>query len=257
MAINWWTIALQSINFLVLVWLLQHFLYKPVLAVIARRKQLVEQAFVDAENAKQAANAEQQRLEQSQVELVQARHDLLKQTHTELEAEKNRILDAARSEAAAMLDAARARVEGEQAVVLDNVRAEVTDLAIVMSSRLLQQFVAQVSEGSQLSAGFLEQLSRRLEQLPDEERQAMSRELNIAPEGLRVVTANALTEQQQQLWREKLEMNLGTLQKLEFDVDPALIGGAELRFPHAVLSLAWSEMLQQGKRTLIESEINH
>ena len=35
MRIDWWTLALQAANFLVLVWLLQHFLYRPVQAIIA------------------------------------------------------------------------------------------------------------------------------------------------------------------------------------------------------------------------------
>ena len=40
MQIDWWTLALQTINFLVLVWLLTHFLYRPVRQVIAERKAL-------------------------------------------------------------------------------------------------------------------------------------------------------------------------------------------------------------------------
>ena len=38
MHLDWWTIALQTINFAILVWLLHRFLYKPVLRMIDARK---------------------------------------------------------------------------------------------------------------------------------------------------------------------------------------------------------------------------
>jgi F-type H+-transporting ATPase subunit b len=41
MLIDWFTVAAQAINFLILVWLLKRFLYKPVLnAVDAREKAM-------------------------------------------------------------------------------------------------------------------------------------------------------------------------------------------------------------------------
>ena len=35
MRFDWWTLALQTVNFAVLVWLLHRFLYRPVLRMIA------------------------------------------------------------------------------------------------------------------------------------------------------------------------------------------------------------------------------
>ena len=39
MEINWFTVIAQVINFLILVWLLKRFLYKPVLNAIAEREK--------------------------------------------------------------------------------------------------------------------------------------------------------------------------------------------------------------------------
>ena len=49
MEINWSTFLLESINFLVLVWILKHFLYKPVQEVIERRKAAIEKDLADAD----------------------------------------------------------------------------------------------------------------------------------------------------------------------------------------------------------------
>ena len=41
MLIDWFTVAAQAVNFLILVWLLKRFLYKPVLAAIDEREKRI------------------------------------------------------------------------------------------------------------------------------------------------------------------------------------------------------------------------
>ena len=57
MRIDWWTLGLQTINILVLVWLLAHFLFRPIAAIIAERKALARKLLDEAEEAKTAARA--------------------------------------------------------------------------------------------------------------------------------------------------------------------------------------------------------
>lgn len=49
MQLNWSTFLLELVNFLILVWILKRFLYKPVLAAVARRKVAIDKALSDAE----------------------------------------------------------------------------------------------------------------------------------------------------------------------------------------------------------------
>jgi F-type H+-transporting ATPase subunit b len=51
--LSWPTFFLEIINFLVLVWILKRFLYKPVLEAIAHRKAVIDKTLADA-NAKEA-----------------------------------------------------------------------------------------------------------------------------------------------------------------------------------------------------------
>ena len=48
MELSWPTFFLEIINFLVLVWILKRFLYKPVLEAIAHRKAVIDKTLVDA-----------------------------------------------------------------------------------------------------------------------------------------------------------------------------------------------------------------
>ena len=42
MQIDWLTVAAQIVNFLVLVWLLQRFLYRPIVSAMAERENRIE-----------------------------------------------------------------------------------------------------------------------------------------------------------------------------------------------------------------------
>ena len=53
MELSWPTFFLEIFNFLVLVWILKRFLYKPVLEAIAHRKSVIDKTLADA-NAKEA-----------------------------------------------------------------------------------------------------------------------------------------------------------------------------------------------------------
>jgi len=256
MTIDWWTLGLQLINFLVLVWLLQRFLYKPALGVFAKRKQLVEQAFEEADQTKQSASEAQQKFENEQAQLAQSRQELLQQTHADLERERQQILDDARAEAATLLDSARQQMQSERAAALKDTKAEIADIAADMAATLLQQVTVDNSQAD-LASGFLTRLIDRLKQLPEEERQSLHQDANGSTEGLCVITSNPLPEDQQQPWRDAISQQLGSLSNLSFESDPAILGGVELRFPHAVLSLAWSESLRQGREALLADETHN
>ena len=59
MLIDWFTVAAQAVNFLILVWLLKRFLYKPVLAAIDEREKRITSQLQDAEQKKAEALKEQ------------------------------------------------------------------------------------------------------------------------------------------------------------------------------------------------------
>ncbi len=80
MELSWSTFVLELINFLVLVWILKRFLYKPILEVIARRKAGIEQVRAEAEDlhasAEQLRQQYEGRLAAWNRERQQARDDL-------------------------------------------------------------------------------------------------------------------------------------------------------------------------------------
>ena len=45
MRIDWWTLALQTVNVLILIWILSRFLFRPIMAIIEERRAAAAQAF--------------------------------------------------------------------------------------------------------------------------------------------------------------------------------------------------------------------
>jgi F-type H+-transporting ATPase subunit b len=58
MLIDWFTVAAQVVNFLILVWLLKHFLYKPVLNAIDVREKRIAKELADADAKQKQAQGE-------------------------------------------------------------------------------------------------------------------------------------------------------------------------------------------------------
>jgi len=58
MLLDWFTIGAQALNFLILVWLLKHFLYQPILHAIDAREKLIAKELADADAKKSEAQKE-------------------------------------------------------------------------------------------------------------------------------------------------------------------------------------------------------
>lgn len=245
MQIDWWTFVLQGINFLVLVWLLWRFLYRPVKAIIEKRKEVAEQAFAKADAAAQEAAEEKKKFEAARAELAQERRDTIKAAHEETAAEREKILDEARKEAERIVEKARATVAREREAALKELRGEIVGLAGDLAGRILRDAGPKIADET-----LLDRLEERLTGLSDEEREALSGDLAADGARLTVTTAAALDGAAQDRWRDRLAACLGHRDRIDFAADADLLGGAELRFPHAVLSCSWADQLNEAGELL-------
>ena len=102
MLINWFTVVAQAINFLILVWLLKRFLYKPILHAIDEREKGIATQLAEAEAKKAEAQKERDDFQHKNEAFDQERAALLKKATDEANAERQRLLDEARKDADAL-----------------------------------------------------------------------------------------------------------------------------------------------------------
>ena len=102
MLIDWFTVGAQALNFLILVWLMKRFLYKPILHAIDAREERIARELADADAKKAEAQKERNEFEHKNEEFDQQRAALMSKATDEAQAERQRLLDEARTAAAAL-----------------------------------------------------------------------------------------------------------------------------------------------------------
>ncbi|KAB7738395.1 ATPase [Parvibaculum sedimenti] len=226
MHIDLWTLGLQTINVLVLVWILGRFFFRPVTAMIAARQVAATEALDEAQAAKAEAAAEVAKAKEEAASLTAARTDILQKAVAEAEKEKAALLAAARTEAKTLRDAAHADIDrarqSEEMAEADHA----CRLAVDIAARLFEKLPAEARVMS-----FIDGLVAGVAALPDATR------TGIGADGVPVCikAARDLTEAEKEACRAKLAQTLGRPISVAVAVDPVLIAGLEIDTPHAVV----------------------
>ena len=230
MRFDWSTLALQTANLLVLLWLLRRFLFRPVVEIIGRRRAAAEKLLADADAARAGAAEEAEAARRDRAAIAAERARAVADAHDAAQAERAGVLaqaedDATKARAAALADLAQQRHAMGEAL-----QADARRLAVDLAARLLGRVA-----GPAMDLAFLPSAQARLAALTPEEKAA------LAPPGevLTVVTAAPLDAAAEAVWTGALHRALPAAPQLAFATDPALIGGAELRGPHARLRNSW------------------
>lgn len=139
MEFDWTTAILEAVNFLVLVWLLKHFFYRPVLAAVERRRAESDKMLADAEARRREAETLKGEYESRLGDAGRQRDLALARLDEEIAAERMRRLEAVKADADA--DAQRrhmlaARDAGEHEAALER---QALAVAARFTGRLLER----------------------------------------------------------------------------------------------------------------------
>jgi F-type H+-transporting ATPase subunit b len=99
MLIDWFTVIAQAVNFLILIWLLKRFLYKPILNAIDQRENKIKNQIKEAENKVVEAEKEQKEFQEKNEAFEAQRESLLNKAGEEAAAKRKQLLEDARKEA--------------------------------------------------------------------------------------------------------------------------------------------------------------
>jgi F-type H+-transporting ATPase subunit b len=230
MTIDWWTLGIQAVNVVILVWLLGRFFWRPVAAMIELRRVTALQILAEAETKRNEAAAALAEIERTRAGFANEREVILAAAHEAAERVRAGRLEELEKEAASLQAAARATIKKEKDAT-DKAWAErATRLAVEIAERLAARL-----DGSAVSATFLDWLIKEIRALPDQARQAVSVDGVI----LEAISAAPLGSADQERYRGLIVEALGSCPQVTFKTDPALIAGLELHGPHLVINNSW------------------
>jgi F-type H+-transporting ATPase subunit b len=241
-----WTLGLQLANFLVLVWLLHRFLYKPVLEIIAARKAATDKLIADAQAEKKAAEDLKRSLESQRAAIAQERDAALKTARDAADEERKAVLAKAHAEAETLRSEAGKAFDRERVEIVRTVGRDAARLAVSIARRLLQEAPA-VSVQERL----LDLVCDDVKALPADSKKHIAERVAANKNKPEVITATLLDRRAATRFAESLSAALGARATPLFRVDKALIAGVEVHFPFTILRRSWSEDLKR-----IEAELN-
>ena len=223
MLIDWFTVAAQIVNFLILVWLLKRFLYKPILDAIDAREKRIASELADADTKKAEAEKQRTDFEDKNKAFEQQRSALLGKATDDAKVERERLIDQAKKEAE------RLRVTQADALSGDQIRlaSEITLLAekeVFAIARKALTDLATVSLEERVGEVF----TRRLRELDPKAKALLGDALKNSSQPALVRSAFVLPADQRAAIQNALNETFSAEVKIKFEDSQDIICGIEL-----------------------------
>ncbi|MHC1768821.1 MAG: F0F1 ATP synthase subunit B [Verrucomicrobiia bacterium] len=223
MLIDWFTVGAQVLNFLILVWLMKRFLYKPILNAIDAREKGIAKELADADAKRAEAQKERDEFQQKNEEFDQQRAALLSKAIDKANTERQRLLDEARK-AADALSAKRQESLAIDARNLNQAIARRTQDEVFAIARKALTDLATTSLEERMSEVFV----RRVRELDRDAKHRLSETLTTAAEPALVRSAFDLPADQRTAIQNALNETFSAEIRIRFETAPDLVSGIEL-----------------------------
>jgi F-type H+-transporting ATPase subunit b len=231
--IDWFTVGAQALNFIILVWLLKRFLYKPILEAVDAREKLIAAELADAEAKKNEAEQARDEFQHKNEEFDRQRAALLSQATDEAKAERVRLLN----ETSAAADALSAKR-------METLRSDAQNLNLAIRRRTQQEVFAIARKAlKDLATTSLEErvgavFTRRLREMDGQGKKDLSEALKKAPGPALVRSAFDLPTEQRATIQNALNETFAADVRVVFETAPDLVSGIE--FAANGRKVAWS-----------------
>lgn len=233
MQIDWFTFAAQIVNFLILVALLQHFLYGPILAAMQKREEKIANRLNEAAEKKAQAEREAEQYRQKNREFDEQREQRLQGVNDEAEEQRRQLIEQARREADAMRQKWRDAFEHEKETLLRDIQQRIGWQVAQIARQMLRELA-----NAELEQWVIERFLDRLRELDETSRKELVAQWQQEDERILLASAFEVSQDNRRRIQEILAEQLETDSRIRFETNPELICGMELRAGGR--KIAWS-----------------
>ena len=247
MLIDWFTVIAQMLNFLILVWLLKHFLYQPILNAIDTREKGIASKLADAEAKDAGAHKQQEHFEAKNKTFDEQRAALMTKAAADAKVEHDRLVDDAHKQADGVRASEAAALKDDQAHQAVAIRRMAQDQVFAMTKKTLAD-LATVTLEERIGEVF----TRRLRLMNAKDRAEMGDALKASPESSLVRSAFNLPDEQKAEIQNALNEAFSAVIRVRYETDANAISGIELTAQGQKLSWSISSYLDSFDRSLTE-----
>ena len=220
MEFDWTTFALEIINFLVLVWLLKHFFYRPVLAVIEQRQARTAKTIADAATVQREAEELKQEYQTRLAQADAASAAAQDRLNEEIAAERVRRLSALDAELASERQRRETLAARERSELEQSLERQAMAIATRYAARLLDQLA-----GPELEAKLADLALSEFDIQTPEKLEALRTAMQEPGLNIQVISAYPLDEARRAAFTQMLGKVAGRTITPEFSVDTMLKAG--------------------------------
>ena len=202
MELNWSTFLLEILNFLVLVWILKRFLYRPVLSVLEQRRQTIKQSLKEMTVRQTQAEALEQQYQGRLNEWALEKKHHWEAMQEEIQNEKIKKQQQLETEISSEREKTAIITERHQAEVLRQSQQNAHHQSARFASKLLTAVA-----GPELESRLFELLLKTFDNLDNEQQTTLRNACKTHSDNIIVTSAYALPDDQ----RQQLEQELRTL----------------------------------------------
>ncbi|MDP1773557.1 MAG: F0F1 ATP synthase subunit delta [Methylobacter sp.] len=232
MEFNLSTFIFEIINFLILIWILQRLFYKPLLEVIERRKQFIDQSLNDAKNLKQQAEEQCNRYENRQKLWEEEKQAALTALHRQLEAERRAHLDRLNADLEQERQKANVLLSKQRRELQQQVEKQALLNGAKFAGMLLQQ-----SAGPELEARLFTLLMDNLVTLPEACKLCLTMFGTKKSVPVKITSAYPLSVEMRQQLEQKLGALINSQINFQYHQDQLLIAGLRMDIGAWVLNV--------------------
>ena len=244
MHIDWWTLAFQTVNVLVLIWIFGRFFFRPVADIVVKRQEEANKLLADAAAARQQAADARADADKMRAEIGAERDRLIAEARKSAQMEKENLLAQTSQEIAKLRSEAKAAIAQDRSAAEQAIITRASELSVEIAQRLLGRLPSEIA----LSA-FLDGLCQKVRAMPSEARESFT-SATAADHTIEVVTATPLSKEETGHVRDALKTAFGSELPFEFRADATLIAGIELHSPHTIVRNSWRADLDRIREEL-------
>ena len=249
--IDWFTVAAQIVNFLILVALLKYFLYGRIVEAMNNRDKQIATCWDEAERERDLAAEQREAAEQKNRELDEKRERLLADIRDEVEAHRQELTAKVRDEVDQLQTRWSEAIREETESFLRDLRRRASEEVCAVTRRALADLA-----DAELEGRIAEKFITRIEQLGDGQRDEVLAALQEGNHAAVVQTAFELSEDLRQKIVQALRRRLLEDLEVRFEHSPDLTCGIALQTDAHKLAWELSDYLatleQQLQHTLEE-----
>ena len=243
MELDWVTFSLEIVNFLILLWILKHFLYKPVLNVIAQRQAGInaklEEANQKQSEAEQLKSQYTNRLSAWENEKMAARH--------KLDDEIDSLRQQRMQDLNQQLETERQKAEAIQQRRLEQEKTQTQMTALYQGAAFTAKLLSQLAS-PELEKQLIDLFITQLQDMPELQQQTIQSNIDPTSNEIQVCSAYPLPQSVQQFLETALNKLVNKTITIKYTQDPDLIAGLRVSIGAFMLQANIQDELQSFAR---------